>query len=231
MQLKSLSPILGLLVASSFVTAQDEPKKPQDPVPQEAAAKVEPGIPLAFTVTGLTKENVAKVKESLQMLVRHIYACEKCKSEQAEAGKCCNAELVAKKQALFKSVAPSAEDSTVKLTLDPAAGVHLTELEMALQKNAVKIDPAKFPIAGKANLVFRGAGADAVPSIEKALKDAKLFDNVKATFDAEAKEIHVTVSSGATPPTRAKLDSTLAGAGVKTQLADVIWGDMMKKAG
>jgi hypothetical protein len=234
--LELTGPILASLVATSFASARAEQEKAQQPAPKEAAAKAEPGLQLAFSVTGLTAENSAKVKESLASLANPVFACEKCMFEQASAGKCsaCNVDLMAKKHACFQGVMPSAEDSTLKLTLDPTTTVRFSEIEKALAKNAVKIDPARFPIPGKAHLVFAGAMADTAPTIEKALKDAKLFDDVKASFDAATSEIHVAVRAGATPPTRAKVQSSLEAGSVKLGLADVLWGHgtrMKKPAG
>ena len=37
------------------------------------------------------------------------------------------------------------------------------------------------------------------------------------------------MQAGAAPPTRAKVNSSLEAAGVKTPLADVVWGQVMKK--
>jgi len=234
--------LVGLFVATSMLTAQAQNQKPhdnkppaqatkpQDAKPQDAASKAEPGVPLSFTVTGLSATNVAQVTDNLKALSKESYACDKCKHEQATAGKCpgCKADLMAKKQPLFKAVTPSAEASTVTLVPNPSATVHLTEIEKTLDKSSVKIDANKFPIAGKPMLVFRGAGADMAPQIEKALADSKLFEQVKATHDAASNEIRVAVKAGAAAPTRAKLVSSLETAGVKAQLSDIVWGPAPK---
>ena len=209
---------------------QPQPNKPQDTKPQEAATKPEPGVPLSFSVTGLSATNVAQVTDNLKALNKESYACDKCKHEQVKAGKCpgCQGDLMAKKQPLFKTVTPSAEASTVTLVPNPSAPVHLSQIEKTLEKSAVKIDANKLPIAwGKAILVFRG-GADMAPQIEKAIADTKLFESVKASHDAASNEIRVAVHSGAAAPTRAKLVSSLEGAGVKAQLSDIVWGPMPK---
>jgi len=225
---------LGLLVATTSLAAQAEPKKTQEPAstPKEAAVKTEQSTQLAFNVNGLTKDNLAKVKESLQTLMSQTFVCEPCHVEQAMAGKCpaCKADLAAKKKAVFQTVTPSAEDSSVKVILDPSAMIRLSEIESALAKNSVKIDETKLPIAGKAQLVFKGATADMVPAIEKALKDAKLFDEVKVTHDAATGEVRAMVRA-AMPPTRAKVATTLETAGVKAPLSDVIWGPTPKAMG
>jgi hypothetical protein len=225
---------LGLLVATTTSLAQGETKKAQEPTtPKEAAVKTEPGTQLNFNVSGLTKDNITKVKESLTTITSQTYVCEPCHVEQAMAGKCpaCQADLASKKRPVFQTVTPSAEDSSVKVTLDPATMVRLSELERALAANSVKIDPAKFPISGKAHLVFKGATADQVPAIEKALKDAKLFDEVSVMHDAKMNEVHAVVRAGAMAPTRAKLATALETGGVKTPVSDIIWGPMPKTTG
>ena len=193
--------------------------QPSASTPKEAAVKTEQSTQLAFNVNGLTKDNLSKVKESLTALSSQTYVCEPCHVEQAMAGKCpaCKADLASKKRPVFQTVTPSAEDSSVKVILDPATMVRLSEIESALAKNSVKIDETKLPIAGKAQLVFKGATADMIPAIEKALKDAKLFDEVKVSHDAATNEVRAVVRA-AMPPTRAKVATTLETAGVKTPL-------------
>ncbi len=224
--------LLGLLAAGTVVTAQ-QAKPAQDPAgaPTAAtAAKVVPGPELRFTVSGLTQENASKVKESLTTLSFQSYVCEACKYEQSTAGKCtpCNTELKAVKKPLLAAVMPSATDSSITLTMAAGTPTRFSEIEGALKRNAINIDYAKFPIAGQSHLVIRGATADRVAEVEKALIDAKLFDEVKATFDAKTSEIHVAVRAGAAPPTRAKVASTIEG--LKLTFADVIWQAEPKKA-
>ena len=72
--------------------------------------------------------------------------------------------------------------------------------------------------------MVKGVTADAAPAIEKALNDAKLFEEVKAKFDATTNELHVMVRAGASAPTRAKVATAIESA--KGTLADVVWGPM-----
>ena len=234
--------LVGLFVTASMLTAQGQTPKPQDQKPQgqatkpqeakpqDAGSKAEPGVPLTFTVTGLSATNTTQVSDSLKALTKESYACEMCKHEQAAAGKCpgCKGDLMAKKQPLFRTVTPSAEASTVVLVPNPSANVHLTEIEKTLEKSSVKIDTSKLTIPGKAQLVFKGASADLAPKIEKALADAKLFQTAKASHDATSNEVRVAVNASATAPTRARLIAALEAAGVKTELTDIVWGPTPK---
>ena len=49
-------------------------------------ASAEPGVPLHLMVSGLTKDNLAKVKDSLTALSLQTFVCKSCKVEQASAG-------------------------------------------------------------------------------------------------------------------------------------------------
>jgi hypothetical protein len=66
--------------------------------------------------------------------------------------------------------------------------------------------------------------ADNVSAVEKALKDAKLFDDVRANFDAARQELDVEVHAGAKAPTRATVAKAIEDSGTKARLADVVWG-------
>jgi len=230
-----LTPVLVLFSLLSTPGAQDAGKKPDKPADgygqaKEAGAHAEPGAQLKFPVTGLSKDNLAKVKESLGALSSQIYVCSMCKVQKAMAGKCtgCQGDLKPEKHALFTSVVPSPDDKTVQVTLDPAVSVRYSEIESALGKNAVKVDAAAFPISGKALLVLKGGSAESVATVEKALKDAKLFDELKVSFDVTKGEMNVMVHAGTLPPTRAKVTSALEAAGVKVMLSDVVFGPKLK---
>jgi hypothetical protein len=215
------------LLAAGAVAAQ-EPKKTQEPVkPAEAvSAKGAAMTEVRFSVTGLTKENVAKVKESLSTLSFQTYVCTGCKYEQSTAGKCtgCQMDLKAEKKPLIAGTMPSADDSSITLTLDQGHATRLSDIENALKKNSIGIDYTKLPIAGKAHLVIRGGTENDVPAIQKAIADAKLFEDAQAKWDASTSEIHVAVRSGATPPDRAAVSKAIEASGLKLTFADVIWG-------
>jgi len=203
-----------------------EPKKPAASQPAEASHKADAPIMLQFGVTGLTKDNESKVKEGLTAMSTSRYVCEACKVDKAVAGKCpkCNADLSMKKKPVLQGSAAMTDQSSMSVTVAPGNSLSYTDLEGALSKNSVHIDPAKFNIAGKAQLVLRGGMADAVPAIQKALEDAKLFDSVKASFDVAKSEIQVQVQAGAAAPTRAKVASVVEGSGTKLHLEDIVFG-------
>ncbi len=223
--MNTLTSVLLVATLGSLAGAQDAgaTKKQESGQTKEAAAKPETGRELAFTVTGLTKDNVAKTKETLQALEMKVYTCAACQVEQHTAGTCpkCKGPLEAESHAILSKVEPSAEKSSLALTIEPGASLRLSELESALGKNAVRIEPAQVLLQGRSRLVVQGATADAIPTIEKALTDAKLFDEVKATYDAAKSEFFVMVRAGTAAPTRAKVATALESA--KAKLSDVVW--------
>jgi hypothetical protein len=224
-----LPALLAFLLTGALVAAQTEVKKAQDPhgqVNDAAASKIEPATTLKFSVSGLTKDNVDKVKQSLAAMETQVYVCDGCKHEQAAAGRCspCNLDLKVTKAPLFFEAVPSLETETIRVTPMAARTLRYSDLEGALMKNSIQIDSARFPVAGKARLVLLGGTLENSKAIEKALVDAKLFDLVKTDYDAATGEIHVSVHASATPPMRAKVISTIDGLGTKAKLSDVIWG-------
>jgi hypothetical protein len=227
---RTISSALLLVTLGSLLSAQDAkgtPAKKQDPakpVVKEATAKPDSARELSFSVMGLTNDNMMKAKEGLQALTHHVFACSACSVEESVAGNCpkCSGALAPEDHAIFAGIKPSAEASTIAITLEPKATLRFSELEGALSKNSIKIDSAKFTLPGRARLIVRGATAETVPAVEKALTEAKLFEEVKTRFDATSKELVIMVHAGATAPTRAKVTAAIEGA--KAQLADIVWG-------
>lgn len=224
----ALSSLLALLPSGSLIPAQTPVTAPDshDQVKIAAASKIEPTMPLTFSVRGLTNDNMGKVNQSLTSMVNHVYVCEGCKHEQPTAGKCypCNLDMKSTMEPVFREAASSVEDKTISVTALTARTLRYSDLESALLKNSVQIDVAKFPLPGQARLVLLGGTLENSKLIERSLLDAKLFDSAKADYDAASGEIHVLVKAGATPPMRAKVISTIDGLGTKAKLSDVLWG-------
>jgi len=234
---------LGLAVLAPLTLAQTPPAKtpPAKSPPAKSAEpasapkavtapKAEGELKLDFHVTGLTADNLEKVKSSLTGMTFSTFACDACQVQRAEAGTCpkCKGALKAEKRPTFSYVRPSSADSTIALGLPANHMTRLSEIETALKSDAVAIDAKQCPIPGQAELVLSGAKADGVAGIDKALKDAKLFDDVMATWDAATSEVHVKAHAGAMPPTRARVEGALASLNV--HLRDVIWGQAGMKA-
>ena len=239
MQLKATArTLIAFLAAGALASAQADPHKPapqEKPAAKpagalEAGAKTDAPMLLQFGVMGLTKDNESKVKESLTALTASRYVCEACKVDKAMAGKCpkCSGELAMKKKPVLQSSQAMTDKESLSVTVAPGATLSYSELESALGKNSVHIDAAKFAISGKAELILRGGTAENATAIQKSLDDAKLFEHVKASFDPAKSEIVVMVQAGATPPTRAKVASTIEAAGTKLQLSDVLFGGAPK---
>jgi hypothetical protein len=227
MHTKYAFPSLAFLLVGFLSTARAEAQK-AEPSQAEAAAAIKVGTraPLEFGVTGLTKDNLEKVQESLTALTSQVYVCNGCKDEDATAGKCppCNVERTAKKEPmLFKAIA-SLDTASIRLVPVTARTLRYSDLEGALTKNSVHIESAKFPIAGESRLVLRGGTKENAATIEKALTDSKLFELVQAEFDTPSGEIRVVVHANATPPMHDKVTSVIDALGTKAKLTDVIWG-------
>jgi len=228
--------LLAVAAAATQVSAQAS-GKPATPAasgayaaPAPAAPKVEPSQ-ILLHVTGLTKDNQGAVKESLNGLGPQMYVCPTCKHEQTAPGKCttCKVDLQAQKRHEFSNVALMPETSTIALTPAQHSAAKLSEIENALARNSVKVDESRLAIAGSATLVLGDGTADSATVIEKALRDAKLFDEVRARFDAPKSEIVVQVRAGATAPMRSAVVKAIEGANTKARLADVVWERQVSK--
>lgn len=228
MHTKHMFPALALLLTGSLTTVQAAQKAqaPHSQVKEATTSKPEVAVPLEFGVTGLTQDNREKVRESLTALRTQVYVCAGCKHEQAMAGTCaaCKLEHEAKSEPMLLEAVPSVASANIRLVPMTARTLRYSDLEAALTKNAIRIDNAKFPLAGKPRLVLRGGSAENAEVIEKALVDAKLFESVEATFDVPSGEIRIAVRAGATPPMHDKVSALIDTLGTKAKLTDVVWG-------
>jgi hypothetical protein len=225
-----MSRFLLAIVAVGSVTAAQESKKvpinPQEKTATAVAQQPQSGAKteLRLTVTGLTKDNAAKVKDSLTALSFQSYVCP-CKYEQSTAGKCpkCNTDLSPQKRPLFVGALPSADEGVIILTADSGHPVRFTEIENTLRPNSIEIP--EVTIVGEAHLIVRNATEQDVPIIEKALREAKLFEEAEARFNNPTREIEILVRCGTMPPPkRSAVDATIRGAAAHAKLSDVIWG-------
>jgi len=225
----ALLPALATLLAGFLITAPAAAQEAQDlhgQVKDAAMSKAPLGVPLMFSVEGLTKNNIEKVTRSLTSLTESVYVCSSCKHVEATAGKCipCDVELKAKKEPILFEAAPSVKKASIELTPFAARTLSFSVLKDALTKNSIKIDDAKFPLVGASRLVLRGGTSENVETIEKALNASGFFDSAKASYDAASTEIHVVVHAIATPPMHDKVAAVIAALETKATLVDVVWG-------
>lgn len=229
MHMKSTLSVLAFLLAGSLTTAQAGTQKAQEPhgeVKDATAKKLEPGAQLQFSVTGLTQANSEKVQQSLTALRTQVYVCSGCKHEQAMAGTCtaCKLEFTPKAEPALIEAVPSVDTASIRVVPVGSRTLRFSDLESTLTKNSVKIDVAKFPLAGKSRLVLRGGTLENAETIEKALVDSKLFASVEASFDVPSGEIRLAVEASAKPPMHDKVTAAIDALGTKAKLTDVIWG-------
>ena len=219
----------GLLLALCVTSAGARPIPTQQPTPGQArdagAPKTESVPPLAFGVSGLTADNLPKVKESLAALESQVFVCPGCKAEGALAGSCsaCKVALEPRTVKLLKTAEPSVENASIRITPDTGRTVRYSDLERTLRQHLVQIDSSKFPVAGTAQLVVRGATDADVSPLEEALLQAKLFDEVEGVYEPATGEIRLAVRAGKTPPPLSKVEAVLEGTGIAPRFADVLW--------
>jgi hypothetical protein len=219
--------LLGVLTVSPTLAQQGGSKAPaQDKKVVVASAPVPARVEFTIAVSGMTQETMAKVKTALTQLSVTNYKCPGCDEVQATGGTCkgCQEKLEERTYAVFKSVTPSMEKSTIVLQLAPEAYVRLSLLERTLRESSVAVLRDKSGLGEHHAFVFEGGTSrDDASNLQKAFRDAKFADAV-ATMDPQTKEIHVRLEkSGPTLTAATELGSKLA---KPLRLTDVIWGQM-----
>ena len=229
--LPALAALLTGLVIAAPASSQ-EAQGTSGQVKDAAVTKAPLGVPLMFSVEGLTKHNIEKVTRSLTSLTETVYVCSGCKHVGAKAGKCipCGVELETKKEPILFKAVPSFDKASIQVTPFAARTLSYSDIEGALTKNSIEIDDAKFPLAGESRLVLRGGSSENVKAIEKALIASEFFDSAKASYDAASTEIRVEVHAIATPPMRDEVAAVIEALDTKATLVDVIWGPIPAKS-
>lgn len=220
--LPNLLALLALLALGTLPSSALPSAAQAEPVRAKEAGLVPKPRVLEFPVTGLATENSTTVRTDLLALQLTVHRCKVCEKEQAEPGAChgCQGSLEAKTRPLFTAVAPSTASSLLALTADPMATVRLSEIETVLTARSVRIDDERFTLAGCVQLLVSNPPTEAT-AVERALKEAKLFAEVKVEPEPSGSQLVLTVSSDAKPPSRAKVTAALQGA--KARLVDVLW--------
>lgn len=226
--------LAGMLAMTPLASAQAPAKHPTTGAAQTlpvASAPAAESHQILLHVTGLTKDNEAAVKESLTGLGGQRYVCATCKHAQGTPGPCptCKTALKSEQQHVISGATVTLSSSSIAITPAANSAVKLSEIESALSKRMVHVDENRLQLPGSAVLVLKEGSSDGVAKVEKALKDAKLFDEVHAKMDP-AKGLEVEVRSGATGPTRSSVAKAIEAAGTKARLSDVIWGDAAKRS-
>jgi hypothetical protein len=207
-----------------------EPKK-QEP---QATAKTIPAsmrltkvkADLTIPATGVTAENAAKLKTSLEALNSHIYSCAACSERFSIAGTCpgCQANLKEESKPIFSQVTVAPDSGAVKFQTNEGMQVRLSDIERAFKAGGASIDNQKLTIGGNATLYVAGATSDeAAANIQKALQEGKLFQRASAAIDPLNKQARIFVSAGSTAPSRANIDAALAKVDANYKITEVIW--------
>lgn len=217
----ALAPAIALAQEGDMKSAEKEKA-----VAVQAAAPAEVTVPLV----GLTKENSAKAEQALEGLTTKAYVCAPCHETHAKPGACpgCKAPLASKEIKPLGDVSVVVERGTLAFRPQHGARVSLTQVETALQKDALKIDREKFQVRGPVLLAI--GGAKDAEEVEQALKDSKLFASVEASLDKDTGQVHVWVQTGSSAPTMAAISAAIEKQPHGWKFADVIWGAGLEKA-
>lgn len=218
--------LLALVALGSLGSAQGKTGTAAAPTKtKEASVEAELGVPFKFAVTGLTKDNLEKVRSALGALTTEAYVCDPCKVMTAEAGTCskCKAALTAARKPLLLAVQTAPEEGTLSLMLDRRLKTRLSQIETTLGTNSVTIDKKKLRLApGPVVIVVRDGTADQVATLEKAVREAKLFEEAAVTYDLPTKKLLIRGRCGTEPPAVEKVVTFLAGH--KLAADDIIFG-------
>lgn len=231
--MRHLSPFhvaLALVALSAALCAQPQATKPTAPIrSKEVPAQAGPRE-LVLPVLGLSEENAAPLRADLLALADEVFLCPACGFEQENEGTCPKdkAALEPKSRGLFSAVEPSAAEKTIALRMDARHRVRLSRVEAALTRRAVRIDDEHLVLDGRSTLVVRTALAGDPAALEKALLEAKLFEEAKAERERDTDQVLVHVRAGASAPTRTKVSAILQGA--QARLTDVVWGSVSPKS-
>lgn len=213
-----------ITLCAVLTVALDAQQTIQQPKPTEAVAvTAESTLPFKVSVAGLSAQNATAVRDALVKLTRKTYVCDPCKVESPTAGECrtCKTPLKEAVQPLLIDVATAPQDSSIQLTMDARCATKLSDIEATLQKSSVTIDPLRTTLPGRIILVVLDGSADKLQAVQKALLEAKLFDEAVASFDMTTNQIRVAVS-GKSAPTRGAVAATLEKQ--KMRLGDVVFG-------
>lgn len=214
--------LLATLAASPALGMQEKPNKKK-----KAAANPAAKVEFTLAVSGLTKENLSGVQETLARLSVEDFQCPGCGATKPEAGDCeaCGTALEEHSQALFRNVTRG--KGTLTFRLAPRAHARLSQIEKALSGGPALVQREKCDLGKKATLVYeRAAGAssaDDAADLEKAFHAAGVTES-EAALDPQSGKIHVRIKKGSVSWAQAaRLGEAHAG---KLRLADVIWGPM-----
>ena len=197
---------------------------------------------LSIPLKGVTKDNAVDAQTALAKLERIGFTCEVCDYSAKEAGDCpgCKTALIAEKPGtLVKDVKIDAEKNIAIFAVAGPRGVRLTEIESILTPLGIEVDRKTFAIPSFTRLALTGIDSeDAAKTLDKALKDAKLYDSIKADVSVEHKMAFLFVGNAKTPPTLETISTTVEKAG-PFKISEISWtaacpkcaGKGMKHAG
>lgn len=219
---------LALLASGTLALPWQKTTASQEGKPVPAAAPLmRSQVPCELTlpVTGMTAENTARVKSVLEAMKVDLYRCNECKADFAKSGECpkCKKPLTERKEVVLGTVTPDATKGLIMLRSREGMEMKLSMLEKNLEPEAVRVDVAKLELKGPMTLVIADAvTAEQALSIEKAMKEGKLFQTIEAEATPHGVLVHVT---GAMAPTLGHVREVVAKVNGAFKVKDVIWND------
>lgn len=215
---------LGAGASAQDNKPQEKPKqepKQEKPVAQPAAA---PAAMIGIPLTGVTKDNSAKVSEALQKISHTGYHCPKCEATSTTEGTCKMCSVPLEKDATPKQVVKSStidDKGMLKVALEPGQRLRFSEIDQAAKSAGGSVNRAEYTVPAYARLIVAGpANAEQAKKLEKALTDAKVFTAVTVGVDENTKELYVMPTSGSV-----KLASAISGiekAGAEFKYQDLV---------
>ena len=226
--------LCALAAATPAISAQATHKDKKPPSkPGEAAVKSKSAaevVPLTFVVTGLTKDNAAQAKAALEALSAQDYACPTCGHREKAAGQCpkCKVDLKLEKETAIRSANADPTSGEVRIQVAGGHEVSLRDIEASLAAQSIKVDEGKLMLPGPAVLVLGGVSSKSISTIEKALREPKLYSSVQASFDSKDQVLRVRVAGGKSSLSRRDVIKALETS--KATLSDVVWKGPAKRA-
>lgn len=218
-----LLPLLLLALGGSTSAQQEkaQTEKPKPAAAQEASAPAAPAATMGIPLTGVTKDNTAKIHDALQKISHAGFHCPKCQAAAHHEGTCKMCNVALEKDAVAKPVAKSVQiddKGVLKLSVDSGQRVRLSEIEQVAKANGAAVNRADYVVPAYARILVSGpANAEAAKKLEKALIDAKVFASVTVGVDEAAKGLYVMPGEGAVKLSVATAAIEKAGADFKYQ--------------
>lgn len=218
--------VAAAVAVSALVSAQNQDTgtgAPGKAKIQEAAA---PSPALMLPLVGLTKENLQAAEKAVAAIQLSEYSCRECEVTIDQPGECpdCGARLTESKQVVMAKPALSVDKETLTFRLNEGTHLGLAQLDAALGGQSIHVDRKALEIAAPARVVFANVTSkEAAAALEKALKEGKLIQDGKVTFEESQKQAQLQLERTTTPLRLSALTDLGRTSKASWTVADVVW--------